>query len=275
MRGATRHSRWAMIAITTLLAADGLAAQANPNAPPPVIQIQIESVRQGRGGPHQALEQQWSQTFRQSGAPVYWLGATTETGPSEAWYFTPMGGFGDIEKMEKAVESSPGLGAASDVLAQADGENVSEMRTVLARYRADLSMPGDMSVANGRYFNVITFRVRPGHEGDLAKAVALYKTVMTEAKSDANFVMYQVASGMPGPTFIGFGLMKSLSEMDPGADSTAINKAMTADRMKSFDQLSASGIISTTNIILRFQPRMSTMPKEFTDQDPSFWNVRR
>lgn len=272
---ATSFSRWAMVVTTTLLSADVLAAQGEPNPPPPVLQVTIESVRSGRGGSHAALEQQWARTFRQSGVPVYWLGTTTETGPNEAWFFTGIGAFADLENMDKAVESSPGLGAASDMLAQADEENVSENRSFVARYRADLSKPGPTAVANGRYFGITMFRVRPGHEPDFVNAAKLYATVVADAKSSENWAVYQVVSGMPTPTFLVFTLMKSLSEMDPGADAAAMEKAMTADRQKRFGDLASSGIISTTNLILRFAPRMSTMPKEFTDLDPSFWNVGR
>jgi hypothetical protein len=122
-----------MVATTTMLSAEALAAQAEPSLPPPVLQVGIESVRGGRGGTHAALEQQWAQTFREAGVPVYWLGTTTETGPNEAWYFAGMDAFGDLENMDKAVESSPGLGQASDMLARADEENVSATRRQLHR----------------------------------------------------------------------------------------------------------------------------------------------
>lgn len=275
MRSATRCSRWALVTVATMLSAGAVAAQDDANAPPPVLQVSVESVRGGRGGAHTALEQRWAETFRRAGVPVYWLGATTETGPDQAWFFTGLGGIGDIEGMDQAIDSSPGLGGASALLRQADQDNVSETRSFLARYRADLSMPGPHPVATGRYFNLTTFRVRPGHENDFEEAAKLYATVMTDANADANWATYQVVSGMPGPTFIVFSLMKSLSEMDPGADAAAIQKAMTDDREEKFSELASSGIISTTNMILRFQPRMSTLPDEFTSQDPSFWNVGR
>jgi hypothetical protein len=246
----------------------------NPNAAPPVIQVGIETVRAGRAGAHTALEQQWAQTFRQANAPVYWLGATTETGPNEAWYFTPLGAVGELEAQDKAVAAVPGLEAASGLLSHSDAENVSETRSFIARYREDLSLPGPMSVATGRYFSVLIFRVRPGHESDFEQAAKLYRTVVTDAKANANWTTYQVASGMPGPTFMVFRLMKSLAEMDPGPDDAAMQKAMTADRTKMFNQLSSAGIISTTDILLRFAPRMSYLPKDFTDQDPGFWVVK-
>ncbi len=263
----------AAVPLLSLCASAHLAAQ-NPNAPPPVIQVGIETVRAGRAGAHTALEQQWAQTFRQANVPVYWLGTTTETGPNEAWYFTPLGSMGELEAQDKAVTDSPGLEAASGLLNHSDAENVSETRSFIARYREDLSLPGGMSVPNGRYFAVIIFRVRPGHETDFEQAAKLYRTVVTDAKASANWTTYQVMSGMPGPTFMVFRLMKSLTELDPGPDDAAMQKAMTADRQKMFNQLSSAGVISTTDIILQFAPRMSYLPKDFTDQDPGFWVVK-
>ena len=264
-----------MVATFSLLSADGLAAQGNPSPPPPVLQVEVESVRGGRARAHTMLEQQWAQTFRQSGVPVYWLGATTDTGPDEAWYFTGIEAIGDIESMDRAIDGSPGLSSSGDLLREADQKNVSSTRTLLARYREDLSRPGPDPVATGRYFELTTYRVRPGHEADFAKGANLFRTIAAEANASAYWAAYEVVSGMPGPTFLVFSLHKSLAELDPGADAPAIQKAMTEARQRTFSEIASAGIISTTSIILRFQPRMSTLPKEFTDLDPSFWNVGR
>lgn len=265
--------RLAALPALSLLSAGVLAAQATADAPPPVLQVLIETVRGGRGSSHAALEQRWAETFRRAGVPVYWLGATTVTGPSEAWYFTGLSGIGDIEALDKAVEGSPGLESASDLLAQADVENVSQTRSFLARYREDLSH-GTNAAATARYFELLTFRVRPGHDNDFEQAAKLYRTVMTEAKGSGHWATYQVVSGMPGPTYLVFVPLKSLGELDPGADMAAIQKAMTAERQKTFSQLSSAGFISETSIVLRFAPGMSYLPKEFTDLDPGFWNVK-
>ncbi len=263
----------AVIPLLLMFTVDHLAAQ-NPAAAPPVIQVSIETVRAGRAGAHTALEQQWAETFRQANSPAYWLGATTQTGPNEAWYFTPLGAVGELEAQDKAVAAAPGLEAASGLLNHSDAENVSDTRSFIARYREDLSLPGTMSVPTGRYFDVLIFRVRPGHETDFEQAAKLYRTVVTDAKASANWSTYQVQSGMPGPTFMVFRLMKSLTEMDPGPDDAALQKAMTADRLKMLNGFSSAGVISTTDILLRFAPRMSYLPKDFTDQDPSFWVVK-
>lgn len=251
----------------------GLTAQEAAPDSPPVIQIGIETVRAGRGAQHTELEERWAATFREAKVPVYWLGTTAVTGANEFWWFTPLSSVAELEAQDKAVAGAPGLSSASDLLSKADGENVESNRTLLARYRGELSRPGGVPVPTARYFQVLMFRVRPGHNADFETAAKLYNTVVTEASGSGHWVTYEIISGMPGPTFLVFTAMKSLSEMDPGPDMEALAKAMTPARQKQFNDLSAAGIISTTSLVFQFQPRMSNLPPEVTAMDPTFWNV--
>lgn len=271
--------RWHVLPSLTVLSlgmATSLAAQESPTQPdaPAVLQIGIESVRSGRSGPHTALEQRWAATFRHAGVPVYWLGATSVTGPNEFWWFTGMDAIADLEAQDKAVEGVPGLSGASDLLSHADAENVESSRSILARLRPDLSRLGGVAVARARYFNVITWRVRPGQNRMFEDAAKLYSTIMTEARGSGNWATYEVVSGMPAPTYLVFSPMRSIGELDPGPDFEAIMRAMTPARQKQFNDMASAGYISVTSMVLRLQPQMSYMPAEFAAQDSAFWAVR-
>jgi len=272
--------RWRTVATATATACLGIALgveaqqQGEPNAPP-VLQIGVETIRAGRGSAHTALEQRWAATYKRAGVGVYWIGATTVTGPNEFWWFTGLSSVAELEAQDKAVQDSPGLSAASDLLSQADADNVEGTRDMLARFRPDLSRLGGAPVAQARYFEVIIWRVRPGQDAKFEEAAKLYKTVVTEANANsAHWATYQIISGMQGPTYLVFVPMKSLGEMDPGPDMAAMEKAMNPARQKQFNDLAAAGYISVTNMILQFQPRMSNAPPDMAAMDPSFWNVR-
>ena len=262
-----------------LLVFPGLAgtvpAQAPQESPaPPVIQIGVEAVRAGRGAQHTALEQRWAAAFRNANVAAYWLGTTTVTGPNEFWWFAPLESVAALEAQDKAVESA-GLTSTSDLLSDADAANVENTRSMLARFRPDLSRPGGDAVPRSRYFEMLIWRIRPGHENKFEEGAKLYSSLAQEAgASGVNWVTYQVFSGMPGPTFITFSTLRSLSELDPGPDMAAMQKVMTPARIKQFNDLSSAGFLTITSMILRFEPKMSYMPADFMAQDPEFWNVR-
>jgi hypothetical protein len=257
---------------TTVLAAS-LPAQAAP--PAPYLQVQVEQVKMGRNSHHYDLERRWAGAFREAKVPVYWLGTTTVTGPNEAWWFTPLQRIADLEAQEKAIAAAPGLGRASDLLSEADADNIESSRSLLARYRPDLSRPATFPVAQARYFMLVNWRIRPGQESRFEESVKLYQTASQEADPNAHWAMYQVESGMPGPAFLAIISMKSLAEMDVNeAAAKAWEKAMTPARQKQMSDLSAASTAIQSNIVVAFRPGMSHIPAEMIAQDPEYWTPR-
>ena len=267
---------WSRVAgslAASALFATGLAAQAVP-PPAPLLQVGVEQVKAGRNGHHAQLEAQWAAAFRDAKVPTYWLGTTTVTGPNEAWWFTPLQRMADLEAQEKAIGDAPGLGRAADLLAEADADNIESGRSFIGRYRADLSRPATFPVAQARYFMLVTWRLRPGAESQFDQSVKLYNTVVSEADPGAHWVMYQVESGMPGPSYMAIISMKSLADMDPSAElMKAMEKAMTPARQKQFSDL-ASGVAFQNNIVVAFRPGMSHIPADMIAQDPEFWTPK-
>lgn len=245
------------------------------NDPPPVLQINIETVKSGRGSAHLALEYQWAEAFRRTGVAAHWLGAVEYTGDSNAWFFTPLRSVGELETLDRLVDAVPGLNEANDLLRENDAANVTANRSLLARYRPDLSRTDNsLAVGAARYFSLTTIRVRPGRTGEFVQASNLYKAAVTEAKSARHWATYEIISGMPQPTFLVFVTRKSLDELDPGTDDAAVQRAMTPERWKTFSQLEAASVLSAVNRILQFRPRMSYLPEGMTSLDPGFWSIK-
>lgn len=271
MRHAARshppHLAWSL----ALLACAGpLAAQAAP--PPPYLEIIREEVKVGRGGaPHMIAESGWPRAFARAKIPNYYLAMTTSYGPNEAWFVDGRSSIGEIDDLNRQVGAAPGLSAELDRLSAADAANISNVRVILGRYQASMSNGPDVDLAEMRVWEVVIFRVKPGHEGQFARAAALYRTVVEKAQVIAPWATYEVMAGMQGPAYFVWIPHKSLAEIDPAVGvGAAIEAAMTDSLAMQFSAL-GDGYYSTEDMIFTVSPEMSYPPPEFVAADPSFW----
>jgi hypothetical protein len=252
-----------------LLITSSLTAQTD--GPPPYLQIFREEVKVGRVGAHTITEAGWPRAFARAKIPNHYIAMTTRYGPLEAWFCEAHTSIAEIEEQSKSVEAAPGLTRELNRLAQADAANISTARTILARFRPELSNPVKIDVAQMHVWEVLTFSVRPGHEANFADAARLYRSVVEQAKAETPWATYEVMAGMPGPTFLVFAPHKALAEIDPATGAgAAIEKAMTEETMKKFGTLS-EGYQSVENMVFDVSPEMSYMAPEFVARDSSFW----
>ena len=61
-------------------------------------QIEREELRPGKGAAHAVNEAAWAAAYAKAQSPVQWLGMTSVTGPSEAWFLTRLDSFAAFEK---------------------------------------------------------------------------------------------------------------------------------------------------------------------------------
>ena len=256
-----------------LALASSLAAQTM--GPPPYLQIFREEVKTGRAGAHPAIESGWPRAFAKAKIPNHYIAMTTIYGPVEAWFCAGNRSIAEIEEQNQAIEKAPGLTRELDRLSQADAVNISSNRALLARYRSELSNGPDINPAEMRVWEVLIFKIRPGHEGDFAEAAKLYRTMVEGAKVTAPWATFEVMAGMPGPVFLVFVPHKALAEIDPATGTgAAIEKAMNEEMMKKFGAL-AEGYSSIESLIFAVSPEMSYPRPEWVTQDPAFWGRRR
>jgi hypothetical protein len=231
-------------------------------------------VKPGRAGFHPALESGWPRAFARAKIQNHYIGMSTMYGSSEAWFCAGIRSIAEIEEQNQAIEKAPGLSKELDRLAQADAANISGNRVVLARYHPEFSNQPDINPAEMRFWEVLTFSVRPGHEGDFAQAAQVYRGVVEGAKATMPWATYEVMAGMPGPVFLIFVPHKSLAEIDPAAGPmAAIEKSMTQETMKKLGTLS-EGFSSVETRILAVNPEMSYPLPEWVKQDPDFWGKK-
>jgi hypothetical protein len=126
-----------------------------------------------------------------------------------------------------------------------------------------------------RYFRIITFRVRPGHDSDFTDSVKIVKAAYEKAKVDLPWAVYQISGGMPGPTFLIILPMKSMAEIDAAiARAGTIREAEGPENEKALSKMASDGYATVETNVFAFSPSMSYPAKEFVARDPEFWTPK-
>lgn len=248
------------------------AAAEEPPPPPKILQIIREEVKPGKAAAHEKVEAGWPRAFAKANWPTHYLALTSLTGPSEAWFAVGYDSYAAWEKDSKATEANKALSAELEALSVKDAEFISGARSLAAMRREDLGLGPNVDVSKVRYFRIVTFRVRPGHDKDFADAVKIVKDAYQKADVPVSWVVYQVSGGMPGPTFLVWIPMRSLAETDAAlAAAKAIMEAEGEEGQKALTKAAADGYLSVEQNFFAVSPKMSYPPKEWVEKDPAFW----
>jgi hypothetical protein len=262
----------------TLSAVSGLVAQTPgmpKDGPPKVLQIFREEVKPGKVPAHEKWETGWPKAFAKANWPTNSLAMVTVTGPSEAWFMTAYDSFAAWGKDLESFDKNQAFKSEYDRLTQGDGEFLSGGRSIVGALREDLSTNVLVELPKIRYFRVITFRVRPGHDSDFMEATKIVRAGYEKANVQPAWATYQIVSGMPSPTFMIFMPMKSLDEIDASMMNTRkIFAGESEDNQKKMMKMAADGYLSVETNIYAFDPKMSYPAKSFAAADPEFWNPK-
>jgi hypothetical protein len=263
-----------VLSFTLPLVAQDDGARPAPN----VLQIYREMVKPGRTAAHEKVEMGWPRAFRASKNPSYYIGMTSLTGPAEAWFVAGYPSYEAWEKESKAQAEDATLTAETNRLSAVDGELLENVRSITAHYRDDMSHRPAINIGAYRYINVVTVRVRPGNVSKFVEIRKIIKAAHEKAGMKDYYSVFEVQSGLPGPSFLIFIPMKSLKEADeagPLHSSAAYKEALGGDEgEKKLAELAAASIIGNESAIFAFNPKMSNAPAEYAKADPAFWNPK-
>jgi hypothetical protein len=267
------------LCLFVLSAALPLIAQDDGARPAPnVLQIFREVVKPGRNAAHEKVEMGWPKAFQNSKNPSHYIGMVSITGPSEAWFVAGYPSYEAWEQETKAQQADASLTAATDRLSATDGELLESVRSITAHFRDDLSHRPPLNIGAYRYLNVITVRVRPGNVDKFVEARKMIKAAHEKAGMKDYYSVFEVQSGMPGPSFMIFIPMKSLKEADeagPLHTSAAYKEALGGeDGQKKLGELASAAVMFNESAIFAFNPKMSVAPPEYSLADPTFWNPK-
>lgn len=251
------------------------AAQTAPD-PPSTLVIYREEVKPGKGAAHTANETNWAAMMAKAQWSTGWLGTTSVTGPSEAWFFTGYATTDEYGKDRLAQDAAESLRDAEKYSAL-DGDLLTRTSTMIAAYRPELSYQPAVALPKMRYFSVDTVVVKPGYAADFVERWREIVAGHVASKMDEHWAVYEVTSGAAAGTFLFFYPMESLATLDAsGAKhrAAAYRDAVGERGRARSNDMTREAILSQQNRILAFNPKMSYLGKEWVAGDPEYWTVK-
>jgi len=146
------------------------SAQALPTTQPAYLTIVREEVKLGRGAEHTRIEAGWPAAFAKAKSPSSYLALASLTGQDEVWFTIPFASNAAVAEEFKRQDADPVLSAELARLARADAEVLTGHSVVQAVARPDLTIGAFPDVAKQRFWQITTFRVKPGHRADFEAA---------------------------------------------------------------------------------------------------------
>lgn len=251
-------------------------AQGIPAAQPKFLHIYREQVKPARVAEHAQWEAGWPAAFEKAKSPYAYLALQSLTGPQEVWYVAPFASqtaYGDSMKWE---EAQPGLVAEYDRLAKGDAEFLAESTALQAVAAPELSHGAYPDIATQRFWEITTFRIRPGHEPEWIAATNAYKAAAKRSAPNASWRTYRVVAGAPDGTFLVFSSVASFGEFDKMAsEGEATMKGATPEEMGVLGKFMRESVINVATNRYRLDPKQSYVDAVTKAKDPAFWSPKR
>jgi hypothetical protein len=267
------------LSLTLLALAAGSAgtalAQGMPTTQPKFLHIFREEIKPGRSGDHAKWEAGWPAAFEKVKSPYQYIALQSLTGPPEVLYVSPLANQAAYQDMTTAEEKDPALAAEMERLARGDAEFLAEQSALQAVAVPELSHGAFPAVGKMRYYEITTFRVRPGHYEEWVAATKAYKAAATRSAPSAAWRTYDVVAGAPGGTYLIFSSVGAFAEFDKMmAEGEATWKGMTAEETAALGKFMKEGVINTVTQRYRLDPGQSYVDAATKAQDPAFWSKK-
>jgi hypothetical protein len=265
----------AAIALACLTSGAALLRAQDQTSPiPKVLLMDREMVKFGKDMAHAKNEAAFAKAFAGAKSPGRYLAVTTMSGPSEAWFLIGFDSYAEWAKSDLYDEQHK-VGELVAPLMEKDTEYVADGNQVVATYNEKWSYRPGMNIAEMRYFEVETIRLRPGHDQDWEDLVKLYKATAEKANMDEHDIFFEARYGAPNGTLYIFTPRKSLADLDTAmAAGKAFQDALGADGQKKWAQLIEATVAADSTTLVRFSPEMSYAPEEWVKADPGFWKPK-
>jgi hypothetical protein len=239
-----------------------------------VLTVFRESVKVGKGGAHDDLENAWAAAVAAAKAPPF-IAMAAVTGPAETWYLASFTNWSEYEKSTDASNSSPALAAIDKKFRAQEDEYLSDARLMTLRVRPELGYGPPADLANMRYVSVTRISVRPGHNGEFDELRKTITAAHQSAKMTDQYSIWQATNGAPAGTYYLFVSRKSLGEIEEGAalhNGAAYLAALGGpEGQKKLDALAAGAILSQQTDLFEFKPGQSVPPEEWIKANPNMW----
>ena len=247
--------------------------QGIPTSQPQLIQINREEVKTGHNAMHAAFEAGWPAAFARAKSPNYYLAMVSITGPNEAWYVIPFASNAALGESLKLEATNKALSADLARLQKGDADHINSTRTIHAAARPDLSYGAFPDMGLARFWEVTTFRVRPGSEEAFANFAKTYAAAAKRAAPNLSWRTYEVIAGLPGPTYLVFSSVQSFAEFDRAVqDGMALGKSFTPEETQMLEKFNSSGLINSETQRFALDPVQSYVDAATKAKDWKFWS---
>lgn len=264
-----KHVTCLLGAIVLVVAA--APARAQGPGPAKVIRIVREEIKPGRGAAHARAEEAYVRAGVASKLPVYWVGMSTITGPTEAWFLSSYESHEAIEKENDAF--NPAVGKMLEAADEGDAQFRTGTRVYHAELNADLSYRMRPSLQDMRYITVAIVRVKPGYQREFIEFRKALTAAHVKANVDEHWAFYEVTSGAPSGTFLIFFGSSTMKDEDTDAHTQAYNDAVGDEGRAKAEAFARNGIQWTDTMTLEISPQMSHVPAAWIAARPNFWKL--
>lgn len=277
-----------------LLTASQALAQTAPTGPPKYLYVERELLKPGAFGPHEREGNNFARMLTHAKAVsgearYYRIALTPVAGNSnEVMYVFPFASLDDIAKYQMDTErwiTRPGemnsffnkVNAERPQPQPGVNDDFHASQTGMIAERVDsLSYnPRENGLADVRFVEIITWRVRPGQEQNFMKAGGIVIGAHKEAKTDAHFVTYRVMGGALNGTFLTLSTTKSMGEMNPDPAQRAAYVKAVGEKMTDLTKLTTESLTNSETNFYRIMPTMSAVPDEWNQgENRAFWSTQ-
>lgn len=235
-----------------------------------VLTIGIESVKPGKGGAHDRLEDEWASAYYATKPAYGYLAMKSLSGPPQVWYASLRSSWADYEKSNV---SSPAQDAVSARFRPQESELLSDTRDLILVRIDSLGYGQPRDIAQMRYMSVTRIAVRQGHYDEWAEARMIVKRAHETAHLTDQYSIWRVAAGAPAGTYYLLVAHKSLAELDEGGSihGPAYQAAISAEDRKKMDAAQSSAVAGAQTDQFAFVPSQSVMSPEMTKSDAEYW----
>ena len=177
--------------------------------------------------------------------------------------------------MVAAEDKDPVLAAELERLNKGDAEFLAEESALQAVARPDLSHGAFPAIGKMRFYEITTFRIRPGHEDAWMAATKAYKAATARSAPNASWRTYDVVAGAPGGTFLVFSSVGAFADFDRMmAEGETAMKGTTPEEMGVLGKFMKESVLNASTNRYRLDPVQSYVNAETKALDPAFWSKK-
>jgi hypothetical protein len=147
---------------------------------------------------------------------------------------------------------------------------------MIAAARKDLSRGAFPDPAKQRFYEITTFRIRPGHDDQFAEAAKAYGAAAGRSAPGVGYRVYEIIAGAPSGTYFVISSVTSYADFDKmRTDGEALMKGASPQERAVFQKFDTEALITSETQRFRLDPEMSYVPKDTRASDPAFWMPKR